>query len=581
MSPLATSQSVRRLAADLARPRQDIESAFVAVGARLTEGAALLNTLSKLFEALPGALGGSDVEEATTRLNAVAIRAEELAATFGQEKADLARLVEVVAAASSPIADLKRAVKMMGIVSVNARVTAAGIVGDSDDFDVFTTDIATLSDSASQTIQAFAQVYRQLTTEVDRAATQRARFESAHAHTLAHLGSSLAETLAALSQQRATALESSAETGRVSRQIVGRIGSAVMALQVGDSTRQRIEHVEAGLASLGDILDGKETLGQALASEDHDQATAAIAALEQLQLTQTAASFAQEVEQAEQDLTALAKDAGNIMARSRDFGGDEPGQTSAIASLSAQLRTAVTILGDFDAERAKLETVAAAVQSTVKTLLEHVEAVQEIEANMRLVSLNAAVRCAQLGPRGASLTVIATQLRELTSETVVAAEAAMARLDESSSLAGSFGAAATGQGAGQVGELEQQANVALDILSRLDQHMASALARLNTDGPKVIRLLENAAAGLSGQSAMAEMLDDVALAVAGLSREPAPSTPSAELATILAGLRKLYTMEAERQTHDRLFPKTDMPVLSSAANDPEPEAEMDLADFML
>jgi len=143
----ADTQTIRRLARDLARPRQDIETAFVAVGARLTEGAALLNTLSRLFEALPEALGGDDVEDASTRLSAVAVRAKQLAATFAQEKADLARLVDVVAAANSPISDLKRAVKMMGIVSVNARVTAAGIVGDSDDFDVFTTDIASLSES--------------------------------------------------------------------------------------------------------------------------------------------------------------------------------------------------------------------------------------------------------------------------------------------------------------------------------------------------------------------------------------------------------------------------------------------------
>ncbi|MBJ3786924.1 hypothetical protein [Devosia sediminis] len=577
MSTSTNPADIRRIAGELSRPRQEIESAFVAVGSRLTDGATLLNTLSKLFEALPEALGGAQAEEASTRLSAVATRAEQLAQTFSQEKADLARLVDVVAAANSPISDLKRAVKMMGIVSVNARVTAAGIVGDSDDFDVFTTDIATLSDSANRTIQDFAQVYRQLTTEVDRAASQRARFEGAHAHTLAHLGSSLATTLEALGQQRASAVESSAETGRVSRQIVGRIGSAVMSLQVGDATRQRIEHVEAGLSALADLMDGGPAFGHTLSEGDHAAALAAIAVLEQTQLSEAASSFAQEVGQAEADLSALAADAGTIMARSRDFGGDERGKSSAIASLSAQLRTAVTILADFEAERGKLETVAAAVQGTVKTLLEHVEAVQEIEANMRLVSLNAAVRCAQLGPRGASLTVIATQLRELTSETVVAAEAAMARLDESSRLAGSFGAA-SGQGAGQVGELEQQANLALDILSRLDQHMAAALTRLNADGPKVIKLLEGAASGLSGQSSMAETLDDFALAVAALSRDAAPDTPSSDLAAILAGLRKHYTMEAERQAHDRLFPKA---AISTAANDPQPEAEMDLDAFML
>ena len=577
MSALAPPLSIRRLAEDLARPRQDIEAAFVAVGAHLTEGAALLNTLSKLFEALPEALGGAEVEDATTRLDAVATRAERLAATFAQEKADLARLVDVVAAASAPMSDLRRTVKMMGIVSVNARVTAAGIVGDSDDFDVFTTDIATLSDSANRTIQDFAQVYRQLTAEVDRAASQRSRFEAAHADTLSHLGSSLVATLDALEQQRAAALQSSAETGRVSRQIVGRIGSAVMALQVGDATRQRIEHVEAALSALAELLDGKPAFDQSLDATELALALSAIATLEHDQLRLTASSFSLEVEQAEADLNALAGDAGTIMARSRDFGGDERGKSSAIASLSAQLRTAVTILADFESERAKLENVATAVQTTVRTLLEHVEAVQEIEANMRLVSLNAAVRCAQLGPRGASLTVIATQLRELTSETVIAAEAAMARLGESSTLAGSFGAA-SGQGAGQVSELEQQANLALDILSRLDQKMASALARLNADGPKVIGLLERASQGLSGQTATAEALDDVALSVAALSAAPPPERLSEALASVLAGLRRHYTMEAERQAHDRLFPRPRAPV---APDEAEPEATMDLDAFML
>ncbi|QYO76163.1 hypothetical protein [Devosia salina] len=572
-------KTIRRLADDLARPRQEIETAFVTVGARLTEGAALLNTLSKLFEALPEALGGSEVEEATAHLTAVAARAEQLAATFAQEKADLARLVDVVAAANAPMSDLKRAVKMMGIVSVNARVTAAGIVGDSDDFDVFTTDIATLSDSANRTIQDFAQVYRQLTAEVDRAANQRARFETAHADTLSHLGSSLATTLGALEQQRTTALDSSAQTGRVSRQIVGRIGSAVMALQVGDATRQRLEHVETGLALLADLLSGQSAEGHEFGESERPSALAAFAALQQTQLARTAASFAQEVDQAEADLSALAADAGTIMARSRDFGGDERGKSSAIASLSAQLRTAVTILADFETERAKLESVAAAVQETVRVLLEHVEAVQEIEANMRLVSLNAAVRCAQLGPRGASLTVIATQLRELTSETVVAAEAAMARLGESSSLAGSFGAAASSQGAGRVVELEEQANLALDILSQLDQRLAAALARLNSDGPKVINLLEGAAAGLSGQSAMAETLDDIAIAIAGLTTEPVPAVLSPALSETLAGLRKHYTMEAERQAHDALFPGAAASSIVASAD--EPEAELDMADFML
>jgi hypothetical protein len=571
MSAHYASSPLHRLSGDLAQPRQDIESAFVAAGARLAEGATLLNTLSKLFEALPEALQGAQVEEAASRLRAVVDRADALARICEQEKADLVRLVDVVRAASMPISDLRRAVKMMSIVSVNARVTAAGVVGDIDDFDIFTTDIATLSQSASRTIQEFAQTYWQLTDEVDRAVAQRARFEIAHADTLTHVAASLSGAIQALNYQRESAVESSAETGRVSRQIVTRIGSAVMALQVGDSTRQRLEHIEAGLGCLSNIAQGHEVLGHDIDAADRSQAYSAIAALQEAQLTDTVAAFSEDVAQAEDALNALAEDADSIMARSRDFHGGDTGQTSAIASLSAQLRAAVAVLKDFEAERAKLEAVANAVQDKVRILFDHVGAVQEIEADMRLVSLNASIRCARLGQRGASLTVIATQLRELTVETVAAAKAAMAELDQSSTLAASLGAAVGNGGAGQIGELEEQANLALDILASLDRRIAAALDSLNSDGPKVIDLLASAARSLSGQSALADAMDNVAIGIAGLAVAPLSDVMPAGLSSLLACLRRTYTMEAERLVHDRLF--DGMTDLSAA--EPEPATSLD------
>ncbi|WEJ33094.1 hypothetical protein [Devosia sp. SD17-2] len=573
MTRLPAPDQIHALANALTQPRQKIETAFVSVGGRLTEGASMLNKLIRLFESLPNALEGAEVDEATAQLRAVADKARALSESFAQEKADLARLVEVVAGAKSPIGDLRRAVKMMGIVSINARVTAAGIVGDSDDFEVFTTDIATLSSTASQTILEFSQVYRQLTAEVDKAASQRARFEQTHAHTLTALARSLEGTLEALGGQRQAAAAGSAETSRVSRQIVRRIGSAVMGLQVGDSTRQRLEHVEAALSGLGDILSGKA----ALSESERAEAVAAIAALEQAQLTGAAADFVDEVEGAEQALEALASDAGIIMERSRDLYGSDKGSSSAMAALNAQLRTASAILRDCENERAKLEAVATAVHDTVGVLLGHVAAVQDIEANMRLVSLNAAVRCAQLGPRGASLTVIATQLRELTSETVVAAEAAMTQLDQSSELAKAFGAAAAGDNAGQIGRLEQQANHALSLLTALDDRLAEALGSLNSDGPRVIQLLQAAASGLQGQAALAEVVQDIALQIAALSDSAPPVAPGAPLAEVLEGLRKAYTMEAERSIHATLW------AAATPASRPvaDAEVEFDMVDFML
>ena len=550
LSPAAgDTAALRAIGVALATPREQIESTFVTVGARLTEGAAMLNRITKVFEALPAQLQSPELAEASLRLADVGKQAQTISALFATEQADLARLVEVVGAAEHPISELRRTVKMMGIVAINARVVAASVVGDGDDFDVFTTDIAKLSEGASTTIQQFTAAYRQLTEEVGQAARQRSQFENAHADTLSTLAADMETALAELARQRAISVDGSAETGRVSRQIVGRIASAVMALQVGDATRQRIEHVETGIAALADMLDGGN-----LQENDRQTAVALAGGLQIAQLSAATEAFEGDVAEAGDALRDLAADARAITDQSRAiYGhGDEAGASS-LAALSKAVRHAALVLRDCEAERTKLEQVASAVLGTVGVLLSHVEAVQEIEANMRLVSLNAAVKCAQLGPRGAALNVIARQLRELTGETVEAAEASMAGLREAAGLAQSFGAAANGDAAGRVGQLEQEATAALVLLQGVDRTLADALATLNRDGPSVIALLGTAAETFVSQASISETMRDLEMQLAGECPPSASTAQTPAIADLLAAHRARYTMDAERKIHEKMF----------------------------
>ena len=549
--PVASTDAaaLRQIGQALAEPREQIEHTFVTVGARLTEGAGMLNRITKVFEALPAALQRPELTEASERLADVGKQAATISALFATEQADLERLVEVVGAAEHPIDELRRTVKMMGIVAINARVVAASVVGDSDDFDVFTTDIAKLSEGASSTIQLFTTAYRQLTDEVGQAARQRGQFENAHADTLSQLAAGMDTALAELGRQRATSVESSAQTSRVSRQIVARIASAVMALQVGDATRQRIEHVEAGLDGLADLLDGCN-----LEEIDRHSACGLAGGLQVAQLSAATDAFEADVAEAGAALRDLAADAGGITDQSRAiYGQGDAAGASSLATLSEAVRHAAMVLSDCEAERSKLETVATAVLGTVGVLLSHVEAVQEIEANMRLVSLNAAVKCAQLGPRGAALNVIARQLRELTGETVAAAEAAMAGLHQAAGLAQSFGAAANGDAAGRVGQLEHEATAALLLLQGVDAALAEALATLNRDGPNVVSLLGDAAETFASQASISETMRDLEMQLAEACPSTTAAAPAGALADLLANHRKRYTMDAERQIHTRMF----------------------------
>jgi hypothetical protein len=238
------------------------------------------------------------------------------------------------------------------------------------------------------------------------------------------------------------------------------------------------------------------------------------------------------------------------MAESRQIYGDAGTSTqSSLASFATEVSRAVAVLRDYEIERTKIERVANAVLETVTALMQHVDAVRDIEANMRLVSLNAAVRCAQLGARARSLNVIAMQLRELTGETVLAADAATHSLDRAVELARTFGAASSGAGAGDVAWIEREASGALDLMRAVDGRLGEALRLLDTDGTATVQHLEVAVEALSGHGATSDM---IARTRQKLQTVAATGPVEATALDFLTTLRATYTMESERRIHDGL-----------------------------
>jgi len=533
--------------AALAAPRQEIEAAFLAVGQELGDAAALLDRIVAAFEALPRDLDGAEMQEAGARLGRFTGHAHEIAAAFARERGDVQKLLAAVSAATHPVEDLHRSVRLMGILSVNARIVAAGLSDAADQFDVFTTDIAELSKSATAAVTAFADGHMRLASAVQRAADQFTGFEAAHRERLEGLAASLDQGLAAVAERQRLSAERSAETARVSQEMAMRIASAVMALQVGDSTRQRVQHSEEALAHLAGWLAGETPHGLSVAAEDRPSLTAAVASLQQAQLRGTIEAFGHETREAEHALVELAADASAAITECRRLYDDKGGGTP-IALLGAQMREAALLLRDCAAEREQLDALATAVGDMVEVLLGHVEAVQEIEANMRLVGLNAAVKCAQLGPRGAALSVIAAQLRELTGELVPAARAAVTQLGEAVSIARAFTAGSTGRLAAEVGELEAEATTALGLLEAVDHRLGEALATLDRDGAEAETLLATASHGLSRHAGLAEALADAEFDLARLA--PAAGETPPVMPDVLRALRRGYSMEAERRIHD-------------------------------
>lgn len=538
----------RSIPGDLAATRAAIDASVLTAGSKLMQCVGDLNRNSALFEALPRDIRSEELDRACSDITSIGDRAREVAAAFRRERETMDELNRALAVSASPIADLQRSVKMIGILSVNARVVAAEL-GQVEGFEVFTVDIDRLSREAGTTVSRFSDLYRRLRGDLKAVADKRQTFEFSHSSTLAGLGEQLATHLERVEERRRSAAEISLRTGETVRQIAARVGAVVLSLQSGDRMRQRIEHIEQALAqgSEGADDDGADD-GPAGANLTH------IGSLQAELLAAAVEEYDADMAAAEDALTGLSRDAIDMVRSAATLMGT-PGRTEEgpISALAKELHRAISLLGRCAAERTELDALAERMASAVAELLAHVEVVQNVEAEMRILSLNATVKCAQLGSRGRALNVVAQQLRDLTMETVASAEAAVDALRACADVTARIRADAGGDLAREIGGIEATAQSAVDRLMAIDRRTNEAIQTLETEGPGMATTLEDAAHDIrTGRRRAAELADRSSWLAA--NGGPDGTVDDDELVASLLGtldkLRSGYTMEDERRIHD-------------------------------
>ena len=549
---------VDAILAGLDTPLSQIDVSFVSVGDELVACAATLAEVTAHLEALPKDLESTEVVEATERLSGVIRHAREIARRFDAEERDLDGLIDRVSAAKGPMASLRKTIRMIGIVAFNAHVVAAGIEGESDQLSVFTHDVADLSRKAAGTIERFFSAYEALSRDLHKTAADRAVFQTSQQGALEEAASRLSGSLADLTERRRRAADSSIATSRLTRDIGVRLGRTVMNMQVGDSTRQRVEHVVAALCDVRMLALGGLPSGLASSEPPEPQDIVALLELLQAQTDAALADFEAGIVDAETSMAVLSQDVDDLMRQSKDLyeRKDRQGE-SALGKLGADLHAVTAMLAACETDRQKLDAVAATVGDMVAELLGHVEAVQEIESNMRLVTLNAAVRCAKLGPRGKALNVIAKHLRELTGDMVASAELALSVLREAADRARDVVASADGVASEGISRLIADADAAIRLFETVDDRLSFALKLLHSQECDCNNRVERAVTQFAGRSAISECLADASIGIAGLAGEISTgleynASPGPAGLALFARVRGNYSMDSERLVHGKI-----------------------------
>lgn len=541
----AARAAVRALVARMAEPRRVVEQTFLQMGERLCECAKLLGDIAAAHEGMPAELAGETYTAAARQLEDIRAQVDAMAAAYYSEQEHLKELSERSASVGGPIAQLAEAVREIDLIATNARIVAASFGGsNSNEVVVFTSGMAELARSVNDAVGAFSRSYRALVASLAAARSASEAFAQRHGGTMSGISGKLGSQLATLDGQRSAAAAKVAENGKLTAHIRGGIGSAVSSMQIGDITRQRIEHVEQAFESV-DAADS--TVGTFYG----------VCRLQSAQLLEAVRDFDAEVSDLAASLDGLALDAdAAVRDSSREAERLLSAGSTALAAMIADLRQTQALLLEYEQTRAGLERIVDQVARSVTAMVDHIGSVRAIEQKIRLLSFNTTIQCGRLGDhgQGRALRVISEQLREVSGKTVFAAGAIMTGLNDFEARTRSIVQGRSSLVAEKMAALGQSAATAIGLFETVEQRLRGRAETMLRIGPEAVRLLKDTAQSVSGRREFSGAWSAAQQEIEALDADaPQPADFAAVDGELLATLRGRYTMEQERQVHDALF----------------------------
>jgi len=220
-----------------------IENVFARVGGDLGRAHSIFEGLNADLSRLGQELSGANIGSASKACRDIASRLRVLADALPAETGLLGAIPGSATQASIYLKAILKHIDMITIIARSSRIEAASLDGDRGGFLSFTREASELAKSVQRSIVACAKDQEQLAGAIAAALKGQTNFE---AHYKGQLLTASAELMSACDEIAARQAESArlADLARASAgDIGGAVGNAIVSLQAGDSTRQRLEHI--------------------------------------------------------------------------------------------------------------------------------------------------------------------------------------------------------------------------------------------------------------------------------------------------------------------------------------------------
>lgn len=536
--------------------RSRIEQRFLDGGVVLLSVLDVLNRLVASLENLSGSLGDEAADATIGRLVATV---DQLTALPGLEEMRQQRLASVAVTEKSLggyIADMQETLRYLRTFATTAKITGAAI----PDFSGFAEEILERIQYGRSEVDALGAKIVTLSSVIGTASTGGEEALERFRRSVPDIAGNLSRNAADLTTQRRHLSQLAAKVGTSARQVQTKVATTLSAMQIGDITRQRIEHCQSAFTFLDEYLSAAT-----LDNEAGSRLTALVRHLVHAQLGEIARDFARECKTVVGTIRSFGADIDSLMMLYGDMdAADGRSADRAMRILEADIAAARAVVGDIEQAADKANALGLSTVETVRELLKGVETIKLVRTDIQYMALNTNLRCSKLGEEGRAINVVTAELRTFSSRLDETAERILVALQSLEDDAGKLSEA----GAAAGGSLDAHLEEALDHIRRAGDRMEEDMTVLRACGADVSAKAGRTIADLDFNAELGDVLADCSARAGDLIGHDLPDTAGLEeaLADLGSRIARSYTMVSEREIHARIFGTTlDAPAAPGAA----------------
>ncbi|MGN7158758.1 hypothetical protein [Sphingomonas sp. SAFR-052] len=516
----------------LALMAASMDARFVRAGTTLATAIDTIERIITSIEGVTSSLDESVAGIAVTSLKEVAAQLDALPVVQAEREADMARIGTASRVLRDHVMDMRQALRVLHIYGMNIKIAASGEAA----FVGFVNDMGQRLAAGEEHLEGFLAKLKELSTSVG-SVQQAGRLLAAEAKKiLPAVPQRLTRDADALHVHLGDVAAMAREVSEIARTVQGRVATMLGALQVGDSTRQRVEHVVSALQLLEGLTIDEPTRAEVTGVVHHLLAA---------QLEASSVDFDRDAARLVASLKALQPDTNALLTLVEDDAGRNG--RPFLAQIDEAVGEIAVITGQLQEADHRSAAMLGLIADTVSELTGRLEHLQRVQFNVQDIATNTRLLCRRHGDLGKAVSVVAGEVDIYAHSLGNAMRGIGAPIRELAEVNASLAAKRGDTPGGDMGAKLAQA---LGVIREGCQRTDMAVREGGDDARQLIELLTITGDEIGAELELGATMRQsaIVLAVTTLPQDLSDEAMTA-LATLLPQIGTLYTMAQERDIH--------------------------------